>query len=281
MARQTTVTAVPTNLLEGQLSDGFKFNDTNDVVVDQATSIAPGLVILRSSGGDRAGVLPPAVAELVSSIKTAFDSTTGVQNFTTTDFNGSIGSGRISPPAKVELVFNSHANWDATTATLTGLDENGVPISDTIAIPDAGNATVKSSKFFSRVLTLSIPAQSGTGGSATFGTSADVSLDGGDVLGISVHTHKALATPAEDLNEVYEQHMTMPVLKHGRIGVKCENAFRAGDVAMVRVASGTGTQLGAIRAHDADSSTCVPCRRMRFVTSGSAGTVGELEVVAA
>lgn len=278
MSRQTTVSAVPNKLLAGQLSDGFRYPDLLDVVVDQVASITPGLLILRSSGGDRAGVILPTVAAVVNSIKTSFASTAGIQAFTTADFNGAIGAGRISPPAKVELVLSAHADWDATTATLTGLDENGIPISDTILIPNNGAATVLSSLFFSRVLTLTIPAQSGGGGTATFGTSASVTLDGGDVLGLCAHSHKALVLPAEDNNSLYEQHQTMPVANRARIGVVCENAGRAGDVAHFRIAVGTGTVIGAMRAHDADTATCIPCRRVRLVTSCQAGEVVEVEI---
>ena len=71
------------------------------------------------------------------------------QALTTSDFNGAIGAGRIFPPAKIELVLSSHADWDATSATLTGLDENGLPVSETLTIPNGGNATVTSSNHYS------------------------------------------------------------------------------------------------------------------------------------
>jgi hypothetical protein len=274
---QTTVSAVPTKAYDGQLADEAP-NDIISTRVDESAGIDPGLVVMRTANGDDTAGLVPAVALDVDSIKTNIGSTAGTQNFTTADFNGVIGAGRISPPALLELVFSSHADWDATTATITGLDENGVPITDTIAIPNGGNATVLTTKYFSRVLTLSIPAQTSTGGTATFGTAASVSMDGGDVLGISVRTQKTLITPSSSNNEHYEDEDLMPVLRHGRIFVKVENAFRAGDVPMVRAIAAGAEKLGAIRAHDTDSGDCFPLRRARLLSSGSAGEYGLLEV---
>jgi hypothetical protein len=279
MARQLTVTPVPVNLLAGQLFDDDDYQDVVDSVVDQVASIAPGLVVMRTTGGDRAAQQPPAVADAPSSIKTNIASAAGAQDFTTADFNGAIGAGRISPPAKLELTTSASANWTTGPATATGLDENGVPITDSIGIDAGGGTTNKGSKFFSRVLTMHVPAQGGAAGTATLGTSTDVTLDGGDVLGVSVHEHKALVLPAVDNNELYEQGTSMPVLRHGRIGVKSETMFRAGDVPMVRVTpNGLNTTLGSVRAHDNDAGTCVPFRRARYVSSGQPGDIGVLEV---
>jgi hypothetical protein len=46
----------------------------------------------------------------------------------------------------INFTFSNHANWDATTATLTGLGPAGEAQSESIAIPDGGNATVTSTK---------------------------------------------------------------------------------------------------------------------------------------
>lgn len=40
------------------------------------------------------------------------------------------------------MTFDSHADWDATTVTVTGTDENGTAVTDTFAVPNGGGATV-------------------------------------------------------------------------------------------------------------------------------------------
>jgi len=100
-------------------------------------------------------------------------------------------------------------------------------------------------------------------------------------LGISVHSHKALINPGNNDNEKYEDEEVMPVLRHGRVWVRVENAFVAGAAAFVRFASGAGgTQLGAIRT-DADTATAVAVAGLRLLTSGGAAEFGLLEVTLA
>jgi hypothetical protein len=280
MALQTSVTDAPSRANPGQLV-GEK-HEIIDARVDAAAGIAPGLVVLRTENGDRAAGFPASIAQDVDAIKTNIGSTAGVQNFTTADFNGAIGAGRIWPPAKIELVLSNHGDWDATNATLTGLDENGLPVSETLAIPNGGNATVQSQNYYSRVLTLSIPAQTGVGGTATLGVagSSGRTLGGGDVLGVSVlDAMKSLeVTQSLENNEVYENDTVMPVLRKGPIEVTVENDFRAGDCPLVRLVAAGAEVLGAVRVHDTDGGDCVPWRAARFLNGGTGGTTGILDV---
>jgi hypothetical protein len=97
-------------------------------------------------------------------------------------------------------------------------------------------------------------------------------------LGVSVHSHKTKLSTSLDDNEKYEDDDVMPVLRHGRIWVKCESAFVAGAGAFVRFAAGAGgSQLGSFRT-DADTATAVAVAGLRFLTSGSANDYGLLEV---
>jgi len=280
MATQTSFTAEPTKGLPGQLAT-CSWNELDSCRVDASAPVPPGVLVMRTANGDRAADVPPAVAADADAIKTNIGSTAGTQNFTTSDFNGAIGAGRISPPAKIDLVLSSHADWDATSATLSGIDENGLPVSETLSIPNGGNATVTSSNYYSRVTALSIPAQSGTGGTATLGTSASVTLDGSDVLGMSVHTHKALLDPSGTDNENYEDEDDMPVLRAGLMYADVENTYYAGEVALVRVVAGAAEQRGALRARDTDGGDCVPCRRIIFRSSGTSTERALVEIVAA
>lgn len=280
MGVQTTgYTSAPAKAYPGLLADDGP-HDIGSVSVDAATAVPPGVLVMRTSGGDYAGDVPPAaVVADVDAIKTNIASSLALQSLATGDFNGVIGAGRISPPAKIQLVLNNNANWDATVATLSGLDENGIPVSESLTIPDTGNTTLTSTRFYSRVTGLAIPAQSGVGGSATLGTSASVTLDGGDVLGVSLREHHARAVPSETDNELWDDGAEMPVLRHGRVYVKMENAFRAGECPLVRTTAGVGEQRGAFRGTgDSDSGDAIPFRRARCLNSGAANEYAVLDV---
>ncbi len=274
---QTTYSSTPAVAYPGMAADSG-VNDNLSAVVEESGGIKPGLLVVRGVGGDRTARLPPAVVADADSIKTNIGSTAGVQSFTTSDFNGVIGAGLISPPAKIDLVLSSHADWDATNATLVYEDEHGVRQTETLAIPNGGNATVTSSGYASRVISLSIPAQSSTGGTATLGTSATRTLGGGDVLGVSLHSQKGLVTPGQTDNEKYEDDDVMPYTRNGRIYVTVENAFAAGDRPLVRCIATGAEQLGAFRVGDSDSGDCFPVPGLRLMNSGAAGALGVLEV---
>lgn len=100
------------------------------------------------------------------------------QVLTETSLDGDIGTLVISPPRMLELILNSHTDWDATTATVKGTDPSGNAISDTFAIPNNGAAIVKGVKVFKTVTEVDIPAQTGTNGTFALGTQARVIADG-------------------------------------------------------------------------------------------------------
>lgn len=280
MPVQTTgYTSSPSKAYPGLLADDGP-HDIGSVSVDASTPVPPGVLIMRTANGDYAADVPPALpAADPDSIKTNIASSGSQQVLGTGDFNGAIGAGKILPAAKVTLTLSNHANWLATTAVLTGLDENGLPVSENLSIPANGNTTLTSTRYYSRVTGLTIPAQGGTSGTATLGTAASITLDGGDVLGVSLREHHARVTPSESDNELWDDGVEMPVLRHGRVYVRMENAFRAMECPMVRVVAGVGEQRGSFRGlGDSDAGDCVPFRRARCLNSGSAGEYAVLDV---
>jgi hypothetical protein len=96
------------------------------------------------------------------------------QTLTSTAFNGVISAGRLSPARNFVFVFNNHADWDATTLVVTGR-RNGRVVTENIAIPNGGNATVVGTKVFDMdeasldATTFLIPTQSGTNGTLLVG----------------------------------------------------------------------------------------------------------------
>jgi hypothetical protein len=274
---QLVYTQDPVAAYPGMPADlGFK--DDVSAVCEETLGIDPGLVVVRGLGGDMTARLPPTPVVDVDAIKTNIGSTAGVQNLTVADFNGVIGAGRIYPPQRIELVLSSHADWNATNATLGYEDENGILRSETLAIPDNGNATVRSVGFASRVMTLSIPAQAGAGGTATLGISALATIDGGDTIGLAMRTQKARRDGSASDTEMHLDEESMLVRRQGRAYVIVENAFSAGDMPYVRLIAAGAEQRGAIRVGDTDGGDCVPWTRARLLNSGSAGGIGVLDI---
>jgi len=88
-----------------------------------------------------------------------------------------------------------------------------------------------------------------------------------NVLGVSLHSQKALINPSSSDNEVYEDDDQIPLLRHGRVWVKSEEAVTPASPVFVRVASGGGgTQIGAFRA-SADTATAVAWTAAKFLTT--------------
>lgn len=100
------------------------------------------------------------------------------QTLTGSTLDGATGDDSMSAARFITFTFSAHANWDATAATLTGIGPAGESQSESIAIPDGGDATVTSTKRYLRVTSLAIPAQSGTSGTFTVGVRAPVTASG-------------------------------------------------------------------------------------------------------
>lgn len=140
-----------------------------------------------STLGAEATALAAAVNAVdVDSIVATLASTAGIQNLSGTALDGVFGDEAISPARRITFTFSSHADWDATNITLNGLDAAGAVVSETIAVPNGGNATVTSTGLFSLVTGITVPAQSGTGGTATVGTRSGVTATVTDTVYVTL-----------------------------------------------------------------------------------------------
>lgn len=121
-------------------------------------------------------LLQAALAALadVDAIVVAGTSSLSLQTLSGATLDGATGYRTMSVARHITLVLSSHADWDATTATLTGKDIDGNTISESLTIPNGGAVTLTSTKRYRSVTSLVIPAQSGTGGTFTAGVSAPV-----------------------------------------------------------------------------------------------------------
>ena len=201
-------------------------------------------------------------------------SAAGIQ--TITSFNGTLAATDLHPARKATLVLSNHADWDATTAVLRYINQDGQTVEENMAIPNGGNATVTTTGFVRRVLRLVIPAQSGAGGTFTLGMAAlDASVTIGDFMGVAVydaaHT-PALDTGVSDTSAEYGQGDSVPVMERGPIWVQTEDACSEGGAVFVRVATGTP---GTFRS-DADGGAAVEIPNAKW---GRTSGVGGLNIV--
>lgn len=103
--------------------------------------------------------------------------------------------------------------------------------------------------------------------------SATTDITGGKALGFvrhkSVHIASSFAQSTDRAS--YAEDSEMPVVRRGRMYVRCENAFTAGTKVFVRfTANGAGKVPGNIRS-DADTDKAVALPNARFENSGDAG----------
>jgi hypothetical protein len=116
----------------------------------------------------------------VDAIKTSAASSNAVQSFTTADFDGVVGDGEMTPPRNITVTTSTHADIDAVAVVITGKIRNAdgqlVDQTDTITLTDGGGATDAGVQPFSTVETVTIPAQSGSGGAVSVGFGAAIGL---------------------------------------------------------------------------------------------------------
>jgi hypothetical protein len=178
-----------------------------------------------------------------------------------TEADGAYATATFMPPRNVTLVLSSHADWDATNATLTYIDQGGITRTETLAIPNGGNATVTSTGFVAQFVSLSIPAQAGTGGTYTIGIAAiDASVTLADWEGVAEFRPFQIA---EDTDNDFGDKEVITVVRKGVITVVLESGTTAATGGDVYVGTGA-SNLGKFR-HDNTSAIAVTGARFAKV----------------
>lgn len=148
--------------------------DASPTVAEVCTALAAALAALAD----------------VDAIVATGASSTSIQTLSGAMLDGATGYRTMSAARHITLVLSSHADWDATTATLTGKDIDGNTITESLVIPNGGNTTLTSTKRYRSVTSLSIPVQAGTGGTFTVGVSAPVTATD-DTTHVTCASHTA------------------------------------------------------------------------------------------
>lgn len=138
-------------------------------------------VLLPKQGDIRAvavdatdGITPDPNAIVTSIASSASEAT-----FSGAGLDGVIGvvAGEMSPPRNIVITTTAHADIDAVGAVVTGTNYLDETITETITLTDGGNASDAGAELFKTVVSVVIPAQSGTGGALEIGTGKLASLE--------------------------------------------------------------------------------------------------------
>jgi hypothetical protein len=259
---QTTYPTTRALGFAGGLADSGP-HDTKSVVA--AVAIAAGLLVVKGDVPAK-GYLPAGVdaADPDAILATGGASAATAQTVSGVALDGVVGTDRLGPTRNLVLVLSSHADWDATAAVVTGLDEDGDVIQETFLIPNGGNVTVTGVRHFASVTSIYIPAQSGTGGTFTLGTGA--------LIGVLAarYIHGVAVYDAAREPEAYPIGYVVPCARKGRVFVVSETSYEDGDSVYVRFVATGNEVAGQFRATP-DANDCALVKGARFWRTGSAG----------
>lgn len=157
------------------------------------------------------------LADVDAILATGGASSASEQTLSGTQLNGVTGYRAMSPARRVTLVLSSHADWDASTAVITGTDVDGAALTANLTIPNGGNTTLTTTAAFRTVTSIYLPAQSGTGGTFTAGVAAPVTADGTSGTKVvctspagELHSYKVTTSNAGVLNLAIKDATTDP-----------------------------------------------------------------------
>jgi hypothetical protein len=280
---QTSYSLDPVIAKEGMIADRRSLRHFMSRLAEGA--VKAGLAVFTApvtgapwsnKGGDPGSVYQtpsPAAALDVDAFITNIASAAAPQTLSGTALNGAVGDDVMYPPRLVTLTLSNHTDWDATNATLVG-ELDGVSKSVTIAIPNGGNATVTTTEYFDKITSLTIPAQTGAGGTATLGVAVlDSSVTLADFEGFAVFDPTCIpdTIPSQDQVAEYHDKDTISVIRKGALFVVPEvpASTNYGGAVFVRISGG---QLGAVR-HDADGGAAIEITGARFESSVKDGLI--------
>lgn len=238
-----------------------------------ASALTPGLLALFVAAAST--VRAPTSADSavdVDAIITAGGSTAGVQTLSDASLDGVVGDDPMRVARNITFTFTSHADWDATTATVVGKGVHGEYLSESFSIPNGGNATVTGNALFSQVDSITIPAQSGTGGAFTVGVGAKLGpLDIAAAGVVALENTRSAAA--------YASGEMAPIVRKGRVKVTAEEAVTEGGPVFVRLVTSGDEVYGSFRM-SADANDCALLLSAKWAqtTTGSGAGAALLDI---
>lgn len=257
---QTSMSITPGGAPAGTIDDQMDA----EVKSRRATvALTPGRLALFVAAAStvRAPVAADSATD-VDAILATGGSTAGTQALSGASLDGVVGDDLMRIARNITLTFSSHADWDATTATVVGKGANGEYLSESFSIPNGGNATVTGNALFSQVDSIAIPAQSGTGGTFTVGVGAGLGPIDRAAAGVIAleNTRSAAAYAAAEM---------APIVRKGRVRVTSEEAVTEGGDVYVRLVTSGDEVFGVFRATP-DSTDCARLLSAKWAETTSA-----------
>lgn len=260
---QTSYSLTPNQLMAG-LCDSGNFERKNSKVLSGKARAGLACFRIPTLGNAGSTSFDPgqvwqqpnvAAAANTTAILASGGASSASNQLIDTEANGTYAATEFQPARNVTLILSSHADWDATNATLTYIDQGGNTVTETLAIPNGGNATVTSTGFVRQFVSLAIPAQSGTGGTFTIGIAAiDSSVTLADFEGVVMYKPYAIPAVGDTTNE-FQDREVVTVVRKGVITVVLESGTTAAEGGDVYVGTGA-SNLGLFR-HDNTSAIAV------------------------
>lgn len=281
MATQTVYTQDPAAGRAGGLGD-HRLNDrATAFFIGARTSAAgqptapadllpPGTLAIRddlqSTSQRPVAQLPYGTTADPDGVKLSTASPAGDTTFDGVDLDGVLQL-NVSPllvAAPVTLTLDSNTDWDATTAVLTAVDQDGNEVTENLTIPNDGNVVLTTNGTYVSVVSLFIPAQTGTGGLFELGYAQASAVGAGNILGVT-----ALDSTKEPPN-AWEIGNVPTIWERGHEYVEPEDALTAGQQPFVRIIAPGAEQIGAFRSDaDGGNAVLVPNCRVEVVNSAT------------
>lgn len=269
MSVQTSYSQQAPTARKGQLAK----NAPHDGIEAAHANGAPVVGNLVLLSGPTAGELESAEAAPLSAlavdvdaiVASGFASAGTAQTLTGAALNGVVGAGRMNPARRISVIPDASTDWDPTTAIVRGEDVMGNYIECPVAIAtSSSNAT---HEFFSRVTAIYIPAQTGAGGTATAGVTADEGIYHPETVGVLIRdTAKEPLTSGDAVTD----NDRIDVLKRGSIYVEVEDAVSVkGAPAYLRTATSGGDVMGQWSCVPGSGFTRQPWAAFETLSDGS------------
>lgn len=130
----------------------------------------PAWIVFGSSGDAEADATAASVE--VAADTDAYLTSTATATTATEHSSFEAAAASIDPPMPISVTLDNHADHDAGSLVLTGTDRRGNALSETLTVPDGGNATLYTNAAFASLTAATHPAGSGTGGTYEYGIPA-------------------------------------------------------------------------------------------------------------
>ena len=268
MSVQTSYTEAPLTARKGALADGDHKIESGRATAAAVVGNLVSLSGLAAGDLDAADVAPLAALSVSATAILAATATAATALAVTSASSPALTVTKLSPARRITAVLSSHANWDVGTLQIIGEGWDGTPIQETLTVPDAGNVTLTTQQYFSRVTAVNLSAMAGTGGSFTMGYTADEGIYDPETVGVLI---RDTSREPLDSSDQVAQYDRVNVLLQGKIYVASEATVSGRGPAYLRTATSGGDVRGQWSSSPGTGFTVQPWAE--FVTTDDAATV--------